>query len=101
MYKSADSDTSTLDSADLEISEMSPLTNDYDGDSGVHLVDIRADDAEAGAEVYRGRTLDPFSFQHQQPELFASSKVSFFHLFRHLLGITFQCFKLLYLAKDH
>ena len=76
MYKSADSDSSTLDSADLEISEMSPLTNDYDGDSGDHLLDIREDEAEAGAETYRERTLDPFSFQHQQLELFASSKVS-------------------------
>ena len=101
MDKSADSDTSTLDSAELEKSEMSPLTNDYDGDSGDHLLDIREDEAEDGAEVYRERISDPFSFQHPQPELFASSKVSFFHLFRHLLGITFQRFKLLCLAKDH
>ena len=92
MDKSTTSDSSIFDSAELESSEMSPLTNDYDGDSGEHLLDIREDEADAGAEVYRERTVDPFSFQHQQPELFASSKVSFFNLFRHLLGITFQRF---------
>ena len=70
MDKSAASDSSPLNSADLGLLEMSGLTNGCD--SGVHLLDIREDEAEA----YRERTLDPFSFQHQQPELFTSSKVS-------------------------
>ena len=68
MDESAASDSPTLNSADLQSVEMSPLTNDCD--SGVHLVDIREDETEGGAEAYRERISDPFSFRHQQPELF-------------------------------